>query len=75
MPGNNRNRKSIKGNENESRTGNKKKEKEGYKKLPDNPKNSPDESISTRDDTANGIYSRTGKRDEDIDNKKTRGGR
>ena len=75
MPGNNRNRNSNKGNENESRTGKKKKETDGYKKLPDNPNNPPDESVSTRDDTANGIYSRTGKRDEDIDNEDTRGGR
>ena len=33
-----------------------------------------DESISTRGDTANGKYSRTGIRDEDIDNDDTRGG-
>ena len=75
MPNSDRNRNSQKGNENESRTGNKKKEKEGYKKLPDNPKNAPDKSISTADNTASGIYSRTNKRDEDIDNDDTRGGR
>lgn len=69
----NRNRNSEKDSDKKSSTG--KKDNAGYKKLPDNPKNRPDESISTRDDTANGKYSRTGKRDEDIDNDNTRGGR
>jgi hypothetical protein len=70
-----RHRQGLKGNDEENRTGAKNKPvPAGYKKLPDNPKNRSDESISTRDDTANGKYSRTRKRDEDIDNDNTRGG-
>jgi hypothetical protein len=72
MPGNKRNRQGEKGNDKENRTG---AEKSRYKKLPDNPSNPPDESISTRDNTADGKYSRTGKRDDEIDNDDTRGGR
>jgi hypothetical protein len=68
-----RNRQGMKGNDKENRTGNKNPIPAGYKKLPDNPKNTED-SISTRNDSANGKYSRTDKRDEDIDNKHTRGG-
>jgi hypothetical protein len=75
MPESNRNRHSIKGNEQENRTGNNNPQKTGYRKLPDNPRNRPDESISTADNTANGKYSRTKVRDEDIDNDNTRGGR
>jgi hypothetical protein len=70
-----RHRHGIKGNEEENRTGNKNPVPAGSRKLPDNPKRRSDESISTRDDTANGKYSRTKKRDEDIDNDNTRGGR
>jgi hypothetical protein len=72
MPGNKRNRQGEKGNDKENRTGS---EKSQYKKLPDNPRNAPDESISTRDNTANGKYSRAGKRDDEIGNDDTRGGR
>jgi hypothetical protein len=74
MTDNNRNRNSQKGNENENRTGNENKQP-GYRKLPDDPNNSPDESISTRENTANGKYSKTNVRDEEIDNDDTRGGR
>jgi hypothetical protein len=74
MPGNKRNRQGEKGNDSETRTGSGSEESQ-YKKLPDNPKNRPDESISTRDNTANGKYSRTGKRDDEVDNDDTRGGR
>jgi len=70
-----RNRKSLKGNEEEDRTGNINKEDTSYHKLPDNPNNPPDESISTADDSSDGKYSGTNKRDEDIDNENTRGGR
>jgi hypothetical protein len=72
MPGNNRNRNSEKGNADENRTG---ANNEGYRKLPDDPSNDPAESISTANDTSNGKYSRTNKRDEDVDNDDTRGGR
>lgn len=75
MPNSNHNRNSKKGNEKEDRTGNNTKEKTDYQKLPDDPGNPPDESISTRDNTARGKYSRTGKRDEEINNDDTRGGR
>lgn len=68
MPDSKRNRNSTKGSEEESRQGNKKNQ---YKKLPDDEKN-PAESISTADDTANGKYSRTRKRKEEIDNDETR---
>jgi hypothetical protein len=67
MPDSNRNRNSIKGNDEEDRTGNDEKNP-GYRKLPDN--NDPDrtdESISTRGDTSNGKYSKTNVRKEDID--------
>jgi hypothetical protein len=72
MPDNKRNRNSQKGSEKENRTGSKGQQ---YQKLPDNPENDPDESISTADNTANGKYSRTGKRDDEINNEETRGGR
>ena len=74
MPDSNRNRKSEKGNNKENRTGENPAGKPGYRKLPDDPGNRSDESISTRDDSANGKYSCVGKRDEDIDNDNTRGG-
>ncbi len=69
---NNRNRQGEKGSDSENRTGERNKE---YMKLPDDQINNPSESVSTRDDTANGKYSRTDVRDEDIDNDDTRGGR
>ena len=77
MPGNNRNRNrnSQKGNDKENRTGKNKKNETGYRKLPDDPENKPDESISTADNTAGGIYSRTGIRDDEVNNEDTRGGR
>jgi hypothetical protein len=75
MPGNERNRNSIKGSDKENRTGNQGTEKDNYRKLPDNPKHKPDESISTADDTANGKYSKTGKRDDEVNKEDTRGGR
>jgi hypothetical protein len=73
MPNSNRNRESIKGNDKEDRTGNTAKGDPGYKKLPDNPDPS-GEVISTAGDSANGKYSRTKKRDEDIVNTEVRGG-
>lgn len=75
MPHSHRNRQGVKGNEEENRTGKNPPSKTRYRKLPDNPRNRPDESISTANNTANGKYSRTRKRDEDIDNDDTRGGR
>jgi len=69
------NRNSIKGSENENRTGQNGNENANNKKLPDNPANNPEESVSTVGDTSNGKYSRTNKRDEDIDNDDTRGGK
>ncbi len=73
MASNNENRDTLKGNGNEQRTGSKP-ENAGNRKLPDNPRNA-DESISTRNDTANGKGSRTGLRDDQVDNDETRGGR
>ena len=73
MP-NSKNRGSIKGSDQESRTG-KASENSANRKLPDNPDNAPDESISTAGDTSNGIYSKTNKRKEDIDKDETRGGK
>ena len=72
MANSNRNRNSIKDHENENRTG---EPQQPYRKLPDDNSNNPSESISTHEDTANGKYSRTNVRDEDIDNDDTRGGR
>ncbi|WP_343699853.1 hypothetical protein [Chitinophaga sp.] len=69
-----RNRQGIKGNDKENRTGHKNPVEGGYRKLPDNPKNRSDENVSTRNNPANGKYSRTKKRDEDIDNDNVRGG-
>ena len=73
MADSNRNRNSKKGSEKETRKGTGE-ENRGNRKLPDNRENASDESISTRGDTANGKYSRTGIRDEDIVNDDTRGG-
>lgn len=53
MPNSNRNRKSLKGNETEDRTGAIK--QTGYRKLPDDPSNPPDKRMSTADNTANGV--------------------
>ena len=74
MAESNRNRNSIKDADKKKKTGNSP-ENSRNRKLPDNPQNASDESISTADNTANGKYSRTNKRDEDIDNDDTRGGR
>lgn len=63
MPNSNKNRNSIKGSEDEDRTGAKK--ETGYRKLPDDPDNPQDESISTADNTANGKYSRVDIRKEE----------
>jgi hypothetical protein len=59
-----RNRQGQKSNETEDRTG-KGKQDPGYKKLPDNPRNNPAESISTADNPAGGKYSKTGRRDDE----------
>jgi hypothetical protein len=75
MPGNERNRNSLKGSDEENRTGNKGKEKDNYRKLPDNPSHKSDESVSTADNPAGGKYSKTGKRDDEVNNEDTRGGR
>lgn len=74
MTDSNRNRNSNKNTDEVNRTGKGQPENRGNKKLPDNPNNESDESISTAGDTSNGKYSRTNKRDEDIDNEDTRGG-
>ena len=70
-----RNRNSEKGNDTENRTGKNLQKDTHYRKLPDDNSNDPAESISTRGDTSNGKYSRTNKRDEEIDNDDTRGGK
>ena len=70
-----RNRNSQKGPEKEDRTGVSKQGPGGYQKLRNNPRHRSDESISTRDNPANGKYSRTNKRDDEIRNGDTRGGR
>jgi hypothetical protein len=72
MANSNRNRNSRKGNDKESRRGTEE-ENRGNRKLPDNPENDPEKS-NTAGDTSGGKYSKTGKRDEDIDNDETRGG-
>ena len=72
MTKSNRNRASQKGNEKENRTGNNTKAKTGYRKLPDN-KDATEDSVSTRGNSANGKYSKTNVRDEDIDNEDVRG--
>jgi hypothetical protein len=74
MADSNRNRNSIK--DTDKKKGNRNSEENsGNRKLPDNPQNDQDETISTRGDTSQGKYSKTNKRDEDIDNDDTRGGR
>jgi hypothetical protein len=70
-----RNRNSEKGTDAENRTGQNTRKDAHNKKLPDNPDRNPEELISTRGDTSNGQYSKTDKRDEDIDNDDTRGGK
>ncbi len=75
MPASNRNRYGQKEYNKEDRTGNNTPEKTGYRKLPDNLTNKPDKSISTTDNTANGKYSRTRKRKDEINKEETRGGR
>ena len=72
MPGNNRNRNGQKETDKDKRTG---MHSEPYKKLPDDPNLDPTSSPSTANDTSGGKYSKTDKRDEDIDNDDTRGGR
>ena len=69
------NRNSQKGSEGENRTGQNTRKDANNHKLPDNPNNNPEELVSTRGDTSNGKYSKTNKRDEDIDNDDTRGGK
>jgi hypothetical protein len=69
-----RNRNSEKGNGTENRTRRNFKNDNHYKN-PDDPANDPAESTSTRGDTANGKYSRTNRRDDEVDNDDTRGGR
>ena len=68
------NRNSIKGNDKEKRNAGNADENRLNKKLKDNPRNDPDESLSTAGDTSGEKYSKTNKRDEDIDNDDTRGG-
>jgi hypothetical protein len=70
-----RNRNSEKGNDTENRRGKNLQKDTHYKKLADDNSNESGESISTRGDTANGKYSRTNKRDDEIDNDDTRGGK
>jgi hypothetical protein len=74
MADSNRNRNSIK--DNDKKKGNRlSEENKGNQKRPNNPQNRQDETISTRGDTSNGKYSKTNKRDEDVDNDDTRGGK
>lgn len=75
MPNSKRNRKSAKDTDKENRRGKPAMKSDQYRKLADNPSNAPGQSISTADDSSNGIYSRTGKRDDEISNEDTRGGR
>ncbi len=70
-----RNRYSQKGPEKEDRTGMSKQAPGDYQKLRNNPHRRSDESVSTRNNPANGKYSRTHKRDDEINNADTRGGR
>ena len=72
MPGNNRNRNGIKESDKDKRTG---MHSEKYQKLPDDPNLDPADSTSTANDTSQGKYSKTDKRDEDVNNDDTRGGR
>jgi len=72
MSSNNRNRNGIRESDKDKRTG---MHSEPYKKLPDDPNLDPADSNSTANDTSQGKYSKTGKRDEDVDNDDTRGGR
>lgn len=72
MPDNKRNRNSQKGNDRENRTGSDKKQpSDNYRKLPGNPKQGDD--ISTHGDTSHGKYSKTRKRDDEINNAEVRG--
>ena len=70
-----KNRGSSKGQEAENRTGSNRNQRTGYQKLPDNPRHRSDESISTSDNPAGGKYSKTGKRDDEVKNENTCGGR
>jgi hypothetical protein len=70
-----RNRNSEKGKDTENRRGKNLQKDTGYTKLSDDTSNDPAESISTHGDTANGKYSRTNKRDDEVDNDDTRGGK
>lgn len=72
MPNSNRNRGSRKDHDRENRTGDNNESKTGYRKLPDN-NNATGDTVSTRGDSASGKYSKTNKRDEDIDNSDVRG--
>jgi hypothetical protein len=65
-----RNRQGMKGNDAENRTGAPDGE---YRKLPDNPNNEED-TVSTAGDSSNGKYSKTNKRDDEVDNNEVRGG-
>ena len=74
MADSNRNRGSIK--DTDKKKGNRNSEENSRnKKLPDNHANEQDQTVSTKGDTSNGKYSKTNKRDEEIDNDDTRGGR
>jgi hypothetical protein len=74
MADSNRNRKGAK--DSDKKKGNRPgDENSRNRKLPDDPQNAADESVSTRGDTSTGKYSKTNKRDEDVDNDDTRGGR
>jgi hypothetical protein len=70
-----RSRNGQKGTDTENRTGQNTRKDAHNKKLPDNPNRNPEELISTRGDTSNGKDSKTGKRDDEIDNDDTRGGK
>lgn len=74
MADSNRNRKSTK--DTDKKKANRNSEENTWNRnLPNNPGNAQDETVSTRGDTSRGKYSKTNKRDEDVDNDDTRGGR
>lgn len=72
MPGNNRNRNSQKETDKDKQSG---MHSEPYRKLPNDPNLDSSDSPSTANDTSGGKYSKTSKRDDEVDNDDTRGGR
>jgi hypothetical protein len=69
----NSNRNSEKSSENENRTGSLPENASNHK-LPDNQTPTDEDSVSTHGDSSNGKYSKTNKRDDEVDNNNVRGG-